>query len=336
VAALYLDFYGLHESPFNPSPDPRFLMLTPGHREALAQMSLAVQQRKGFAMLSGEIGTGKTTLVRTLCQQLETGTAVAFVANSLLSFEGILEFSLKEWGMARPGDSHADRLFSAQVFLLERSKAGLNTVLVLDEAQNFSTETLEQVRLLSNFETSTDKLLQILLVGQPELKTKIELPELRQLRQRIGMRCTIQPLTLSQTRHYIWNRLRVAGGRTHFLFDDAAINRIAEASGGVPRVINTICDHALTLGYGEQCHRVGVDIIEEAARYVAEGDTSTSADTAPAEGAASSMPVSRRWMTAAALVALGAAVALAPTAASGLSDLARRAAASWACVEGAR
>jgi general secretion pathway protein A len=334
VAGLYQDFYGLHEAPFNPSPDPRFLMLTPGHREALAQMSLAIEQRQGFAMLSGEVGTGKTTLVRTLCQQLETGTAVAFVANSLLSFEGIVEFALKEWGMARSGDSHADRLFAAQIFLLERSKAGLNTVLVLDEAQNFSVQTLEQVRLLSNFETSTNKLLQIVLVGQPELREKVERPELRQLRQRISMRCTIHPLTLSQTRHYIWNRLRVAGARTHFLFDDAAINRIADASGGVPRIINTLCDHALTLGYGAQRHRIGVDIVEEAVRYLEDNGAGAQEPAAPESP--SRMPVVRRWIAAAAMVALVAAVAMAPAAASGLADLARRTAASWACGGDAR
>src|SRR5262249_25637448 len=147
----------------------------------------------------------------------------------------------------------------------------MNTVLILDEAHNFSAETLEQVRLLSNFETASDKLLQIVLVGQPELHAKLARPELRQLSQRIAMRATLGPLSLSQTRHYIWNRLRIAGATSHFLFDDAAIARIAEYTGGVPRVINSVCDHCLTVGYADQRHRLGVDVVEEVIAELARG-----------------------------------------------------------------
>ena len=222
-ATVYLSFYGLTGHPFNLTPDPWFLFLTAGHREALAQLQYGVEQGKGFIVLTGEVGTGKTTLLQALLEKLDPNTAVAYVYNSTLPFDGLLEYALEDLGMSARGTAHAQRLFALNEFLIERRRKGANTVLIIDEAQNLSPETLEQVRLLSNFETPTAKLLQILLVGQPELMKKLQLPELRQLRQRIGLRCVIGPLTQDETREYIRTRLHIAGAPDLHIFTDEAI-----------------------------------------------------------------------------------------------------------------
>src|SRR5262249_26914015 len=245
---MYLTFYGLKEKPFNATPDPKFLFLTPAHREALAQLIYGVQENKGFMVLTGEVGTGKTTLLHTLLKRVDGNTAVAFLTNSTLPFDDVVAYMLEDFGISKAGSSRVERLVALNQFLIERRRAGQNTVLILDEAQNLTPETLEQVRLLSNFETPTDKLLQILLVGQPELKAKLQLPELRQLKQRIGLRCTIRPLTPEEVHEYIRSRLRVAGAADVRLFTDPAVGRIAEYSGGIPRLVNIVADHCLLVG----------------------------------------------------------------------------------------
>ena len=268
---MYLAFYGLKQKPFNATPDPRFLYLTPGHREALAQLVYGVQENKGFIVLTGEVGTGKTTLLQTLLQRLDGNTAVAFVFNSTLPFDGLLEYMLEDFGIAKSGETRAQRLFALNHFLIERRRTGQKTVLIIDEAQNLDAPTLEQVRLLSNFETPTEKLLQILLVGQPELKAKLQLPELRQLKQRIGLRCTIHPLTQEETREYVRARLRIAGARDLRLFSEGAISRMAEYAGGIPRLVNIVCDHSLLIGYADQRRQIERDIVEQAIQYLEEG-----------------------------------------------------------------
>jgi len=268
---MYLTFYGLKDQPFNTTPDPRFLYLTPGHREALAQLLYGVQESKGFIVLTGEVGTGKTTLLHTLRQRLDGNTAVAFIFNPKLPFDGILEYMLEDFGIAKAANSPAQRLFGLNNFLIERQRAGQNTVLIIDEGQNLDPPTLEQVRLLSNFETPTEKLLQILLVGQPELKAKLELPELRQLKQRIGLRCSIPILTPEETRDYIRHRLRIAGAYDVGLFTDGAVSRIAEYAGGNPRVVNILCDHCLLIGYADQERKIARHIVEQAIEYLEEG-----------------------------------------------------------------
>ena len=291
---MYLSFYRLTEHPFNLTPDPRFLFLTAGHREALAQLLYGVEQGKGFIVLTGEVGTGKTTLLQALLQKLDPTTAVAYVSNSTLPFDGLLEYVLEDFGVAkRGGATHAQRLFALNNFLIERRRKGENTVLIIDEAQNLSPQTLEQIRLLSNFETPTEKLLQILLVGQPELVKKLELPELRQLKQRIGLRCVIGPLTQDETRDYIRTRLRIAGARDLQLFTDEAIRRIAGYAGGIPRVVNMVCDHCLLIGYADQERRIDRRIVDEAIRYLEDGERT------PGSPALSSDPPARarqpRW-----------------------------------------
>jgi len=268
---MYLAFFGLKEKPFSVTPDPKFLCLTRGHREALAQLLYGVEEQKGFIVLTGDIGTGKTTLLHTLRQRLDGNTAVSFIFNSTLPFEGILEYMSEDFGIAKVGESHARRLIALNNFLIERSRAGQKTVLILDEAQNLDPATLEQIRLLSNFETSTDKLLQIVLVGQPELRAKLQLPGLRQLRQRIGLSCGIPPLTAEETRAYIRTRLRIAGSPDPGLFTDRAVSRIADYAGGIPRLVNVLGDHCLLFGYTEQRRRIDRDIVDEAIRYLEEG-----------------------------------------------------------------
>ena len=263
--AIYLSFYGLEREPFGVTPDPDFLFMTPGHREALAQLLYAIHERKGFILLTAEVGMGKTTLLQSLRNELDTTTALAYVSNSMLPFQGILEYMLEEFEIEKPADSsHAQRLVALQNFLLDRHRAGQNTVLILDEAQNLYPQTLEQIRLLSNFETTKEKILQIVLVGQPELQARLELPELRQLKQRIGMLCTIPPMTPTATRNYVRTRLRMAGARDAGLFTDEALGRIASYSQGIPRIVNTVCDHCLVFGYAERQRRIDGTVVGQA------------------------------------------------------------------------
>ncbi|HEX9145626.1 MAG TPA: AAA family ATPase [Candidatus Binatia bacterium] len=269
---MYLNFYGLEKKPFNPTPDPRFLYLTPSHREALAQILYGVQEGKGFIVLTGEVGTGKTTLIQTLLRRLDEKTEVAYIFNSKLPFDALVEYMLRDFGITENLSSVSQRLFALNNFLIERRRAGQNTVLIIDEAQNLDPPALEQVRLLSNFETATEKLLQIFLAGQPELQSKLDLPELRQLKQRISLRCVIRPLTGEETRDYIQHRLRIAGGRRNDIFTDNAINRITRYAGGIPRLVNIVCDHALLFGYAEQRRRIDADTIQQVIAYIEQGE----------------------------------------------------------------
>jgi general secretion pathway protein A len=268
---MYLKFFGLLEKPFNPTPDPRFLYLSPSHREALAQLRYGIQERKGFIVLTGKVGTGKTTLLHALRQRLDGQTAVSLVFHSTLLFDDMLQYVLADLGIAKREDSPVQRIMAFNDYLIERERAGQNTVLIIDEAQNLSAQTMEQVRLLSNFETATKKLLQIVLVGQPELRAKLELPELRQLRQRVGLRCQIWPLTVEEARQYIRNRLRIAGARDVGIFTDAAIERVTEYSGGIPRIINILADHCLLFGYANQARRIDRSFVDAAIEYLEQG-----------------------------------------------------------------
>jgi general secretion pathway protein A len=269
---MYLKFYGLREAPFNPTPDPKFLFQSTRHREALAQLMYGVSERKGFVVLTGEIGTGKTTLLRTLLARLDRDTHVAYVYNTALGIDGLLEYMLHDWSVKSSANTHTQRLMELNEFLIDQHQRGLSPVLIIDEAQNLSVETLEAIRQLSNFETTTQKLIQILLVGQPELRTKLSSHELRQLKQRIGLRFHIGPLALDEVRLYIKHRLRIAGASNSGLFADGAIERIAEYSQGVPRVINTVCDHCLLAGFADDKRRIDTGVVEETIEYLEDGE----------------------------------------------------------------
>jgi general secretion pathway protein A len=269
---MYLKFFELTSKPFELTPDPKFLFLTPGHREALAQLTYGVQEQKGFILMSGEVGTGKTTLLRTLLHRHDGQIEYAFVMNSTLPFVEILEYAMADLGIADPRGTRAQRLMALNQFLIGQRRAGRKTILVIDEAQNLSIETLEEIRLLSNFETSSGKLLQIILAGQPELHAKLRLPQLRQLKQRIALRCTLKPMTGDEVEQYIASHLRVAGARPE-LFTPAAVRRIAEYSAGIPRIVNIVCDHCLLDAYANQAREIDAGIVKRAITYLDETES---------------------------------------------------------------
>ncbi len=253
---MYEEFYGFHESPFNITPDPRFLFFSTRHREAFNHLLFGVQQRKGFIQITGEVGAGKTTLCRALLEELGPSYKTALVLNPFMTGEQLLWLILAELGL---GPVRTDRMSSLEklnTFLLDQLREGNDVVLLIDEAQDLSLELLEQVRLLSNLETDQRKLLQIVLVGQPELRDLLDLPELRQLRQRITVRYHLKPLSSDETGYYIRHRLHVAGANSRPTFQRRAIRKIYRYSRGVPRLINAVCDKTLLCGYV-----VGTDLL---------------------------------------------------------------------------
>jgi general secretion pathway protein A len=315
--AINLEYFGLVKEPFSPTPDPAFLYLSPTHDEALAQLIYAVTERKGFMLLTGEIGSGKTALLRALMEHLGDRTAVAYVALSALSFEGLVECIMNGFGMAKPGQTLAQQLLALQGFLADGARAGQNAVIILDEAQNLAPATLEQVRLLSNLEMASEKLLQIVLSGQPEIAETLALPSLRQFDQRIAVRCALRPLSVSETRDYIHSRLRTAGAVTPNTFTDDAIERIARWTRGVPRLINSVCDHCLMIGYADQIRRIDRKVADEAIAYFQRG-------AKPAKRGGARLP--RRalvWASAATAAAAAAVAAVRLDLLAVLRDLAR-------------
>ncbi|HEO69946.1 MAG TPA: AAA family ATPase, partial [Candidatus Hydrogenedentes bacterium] len=265
---MYEHFFGLKERPFNLTPDPRFLYLSEKHKEAFAHLKYAIDNRTGFVMVTGEVGTGKTTICRSLLNQLDADTELAFVFNPMLSPKELLAAINADFGLPSRGDTIKELIDELNAYLLERNALGKNCVLVIDEAQNLKPEVLEQVRLLSNLETETQKLLQIVLIGQPELIENLHLPELRQLNQRITARYHLMPLNFRETREYIAYRLRVAGGRGKVRFTRAAIGRIQRFSGGTPRMINAVCDRALLVAYARGTQRMSPRIVRQAAKEI--------------------------------------------------------------------
>jgi type II secretory pathway predicted ATPase ExeA len=253
----YKEHFGLKQEPFNITADPAFLYLSRSHREALAQLSYGIKARKGFVVLTGEVGTGKTTLINGLLDELDGDTRTALIFSYIANPFDLLRYTCDEFGLKSPHHSRSDfyeYLSLLNDYLFESYHSGKNCALIIDEAQNLSSEVLESVRLLSNFETSKDKLLQILLVGQPELSTRLNSQELRQLKQRVTVRYQLRSLTLKECHEYIASRLQVAGGDPA-LFTTKAVEVIYACSGGIPRVINVICDGALITGYtlGKTC-----------------------------------------------------------------------------------
>jgi len=250
---MYKSYYGLKENPFNVNPDPRFLFLTKQIEEALTGLMYGIQTRKGFITLTGEVGTGKTTLVNRLLDWLHHRRArTAFLFNSRMNTSQLFDFILAEFDIPCETKSKSQQLMKLNQWLLERYRAGETVVLVIDEAQNLTYPVLEEVRLLTNLETSTEKLLQIVLSGQPELEERLKLPQVRQLRQRIMLRCKTAPLSKEQTHEYIVERLRIAGADGEPIFSPAAMNTVHLYSMGIPRVVNLLCEHSLVNGFVEQ------------------------------------------------------------------------------------
>jgi general secretion pathway protein A len=262
--ALYDDFFGLRASPFGLNPDPRFLFLGRRHREALAGLVHAVQDGKGFAVLAGEVGTGKTTLVHALLTELGDGARSAVLFNPGLSRAELHRHLLNEFQLPAQG-SVLDAMRCLQAFLLEQFGAGRRVVVILDEAHGLSPETLEEVRLLSNFETSKSKLLQVLLVGQPELMERLRSPGLRQLRQRIALRLELAPFDFGETVSYVRSRVAAAGGRSE-LFAPGAYEELYRLSAGIPRLINVLCDNALLTSFARDLAQVSAALMRLAGR----------------------------------------------------------------------
>jgi len=264
---MYKSFFGLKENPFNVNPDPRFLFLTQQIEEALAGLMYGIQTRKGFITLTGEVGTGKTTLINRLLDWMRLKNArTAFLFNSRMNSNQLFDFILAEFEIPCESRNKSQQLMKLNHWLLERYRAGETAVVIIDEAQNLTYPVLEEIRLLTNLETSTDKLLQIVLSGQPELEEKLKLPQLRQLRQRIMLRCKTAPLTTEQTFDYIAERLRIAGATGTPIFGKEAVETVHVYSLGIPRVVNLLCEHALVNSYVEQQRVVTAKIVEEVAR----------------------------------------------------------------------
>jgi type II secretory pathway predicted ATPase ExeA len=264
---MYKNFFGLHENPFNVNPDPRFLCLTPQIQEALEQLTYGIQNRKGLILLTGEVGTGKTTLINYLLDWLhQHKTPTAFIFNSHLNVKHLFDFILNDFGISTDFPLASNMLLQLNQWLIERFRAGSTPVLIVDEAQGLSFELLEEIRLLLNLETASQKLLQVVLVGQPELEDKLKRPELRQLRQRIALRCNTASLTLAESHGYIADRLRIAGATHQPVFESDAVEALHYYSRGIPRVMNLLCEHALINAYVEELNPVPPQMVEEAAR----------------------------------------------------------------------
>jgi general secretion pathway protein A len=264
---MYQRFFGLRESPFNVNPDPRYLYLTRQIQEALAGLTYGIQNRKGFILLTGEVGTGKTTLLNRLLDWLRgQRVATAFIFNSRLEVNHLFDFMMADFEIPYDSREKSHVLLKLNQWLLDRYRSGETAVLIVDEAQNLSAEVLEEIRLLTNLETSTEKLLQIVLTGQPELEEKLKVPELRQLRQRITLRCHTAALSLDETYGYIAERLRIAGSNGEPIFSKEAIQAIHQYSRGIPRVVNLLCEHSMINAYVDSLRPVPAHLVEEVAR----------------------------------------------------------------------
>ena len=259
--SMYLEFLGLREKPFAITADPSFLYLSKKHREALSHMVYGIRERKGFIEITGEIGTGKTTLCKALLRHLDPTTRTALILHPTLSELQLLQSVVQDFGMNPMHGGRLNLFNQLNQFLLEQAGLGNNIVLVIDEAQNLSLRLLEQIRMLSNLETDKDKLIQIILVGQPQLREKLALPALEQLRQRIGVRYHISPLDRDEVRTYIDHRLRIAGSDGTLEWTSDGVDEVYQLSKGIPRLINLICDRTLLACYVFRIKRVEPDIV---------------------------------------------------------------------------
>jgi general secretion pathway protein A len=268
---VYLDYYGLTEPPFDITPNPRFLFYSAKHREAYNHLLYGIRERKGFVQLTGEVGAGKTTLCRAMLEQLNGNYSTALILNPILNADELMKAIATEFGLDVRGMDRLDTVAAINNFLLWNVEQGKDAVLIIDEAQNLTEELLEQVRLLSNLETDNRKLLQIVLMGQPELRERLNSHNLRQLRQRITVRYHLQPLSQAEISHYILHRLQVSGANGAPHFTKAALWRIHHYTGGIPRLVNAVCDKALLAGFVNQRVELDYRVVGAAIREL-EGD----------------------------------------------------------------
>jgi general secretion pathway protein A len=263
---MYREFFGLKEKPFNVTSDPNFLFFSRVHKEAYSHIIYGIKERKGFMAITGEVGAGKTTLCRAILNQFDANTKSAFIFNSNLPDLQLLQCIIEDFGMTVAQKNKASMLRQLNNFLLEELGKGNNVILVIDEAQNLKPSTLEEIRMLSNLETDTEKLFQIMLVGQPELREKINSPRLRQLKQRIAINFHVSALGKDEVAQYIDHRLTVAGSKGDIHFNKDAVDFIFKFSGGIPRIINLLCDKALLAAYVLETKEITLPTIEKSAQ----------------------------------------------------------------------
>lgn len=261
---MYASYYKLKKEPFHITPDPAFLFLSDSHKEALASIIYGVGNRKGFVLITGEVGVGKTTIIRSYLEEADRSkTKILYVFNSNVTFRGLLKTIYREMGLIELTDDIVELVNQLHYTLIEEYRKGNTVVLIIDEAQNMPVATLENMRMLSNLETSTDKLIQIVFSGQPEFERKLECKELRQLKQRIAVKATIRPLTPEESRAYIDHRLTRAKAENTALFTDSALKKIISEARGIPRIINIICANAFMTALGYRQERVTAKVIDE-------------------------------------------------------------------------
>ncbi len=265
---MYTEFYGLREKPFEITPDPRFLYLSENHKEALAHLTYAVRERKGFTVITGEVGTGKTTLIQTLLSRLDGNTRTAYLFNPKLGSTDFLHYICEDLGLRGQKRSKGQYIAALHRFLMACYARNENVVLIIDEAHTLDPELLEEVRLLTNLETPKSKLLQVILMGQPELNDTLNRPEFRQLKQRVSLRYHMQSLSKEETRQYIKKRMRIAGAFDDDIFTSKAFKEIYGYSKGIPRLINIVCDNALLTGYAADQKVIGKSIVSEVINHL--------------------------------------------------------------------
>ncbi len=290
---MYCEYYNLLRPPFEMTPDPSFLYLGELHREGLAALVYGIRSGKGFLLLTGDVGTGKTTLLHAVLGQLNSQTASALIFNPKLDPLDFFLMVFEEFGIEGRCRTKAEYLLALNRFLIDRLQQKGPSLLIIDEAQNLSQEMLEEIRLLSNLETPTSKLIQIILVGQPELNEQLVRPELRQLQQRIALRHHLMPFDEKETEQYVEGRLRKAGYTGRAIFKRSALREIYRVSGGTPRLINSVCDSALLLGYSRQLPILGsAEIVEVAVDL----ELVNGSGRSPGRGTASDRP-RRSWLS---------------------------------------
>ena len=260
---MYTKFFGFKSKPFEITPDPKFLFLSESHKEALAHLTYAVRERKGFTVITGEVGTGKTTLVQSLLSRLDGNAKTAYIFNPKLSSTDLLHSICEDFGMKSQKRSKGQYISQLHKFLLDCYARNENVVLIIDEAHTLDPKLLEEVRLLTNLETPKSKLLQVILIGQPELNDILEDPQFRQLKQRVSLRYHVQPLSKEDTQKYIKRRLRIAGAFDDNVFTLKAFNKIYSYTKGLPRLINIVCDNALLTGYATDQKVIGYKVIRD-------------------------------------------------------------------------
>lgn len=263
---VYLEYYGLKEPPFDITPNPRFLFFSAKHREAFNHLLYGIRARKGFVQLTGEVGAGKTTVCRAMIEQLGDGFASALILNPVLNADQLMKAIAMEFGLDVKGKDRLETVASLNLFLLKQVELGKDAVLIIDEAQDLTNDLLEQVRLLSNLETDERKLLQIVLLGQPELRDRLNDHRLRQLRQRITVRYHLRPLNRIEIGQYIQHRLEVSGAKGVPYFTLPALWRVHHYSRGIPRLVNAVCDKCMLAGYVHQREKIDYRMVRLAIR----------------------------------------------------------------------